>query len=101
MPGRFEVVLTREADQDLDDYGAAVRKMVLDQLARHLTVDADDPRGKRKKVDRPNPFGAWRLMAYPYRAYYDIEERIVWVNAVLYKPRETAYRRGRKVEVDD
>jgi hypothetical protein len=33
--------------------------------------------------------------------FYDVDGQTVYVNAVLYKPRERAYRRGREVDLDE
>ena len=46
----------------------------------------------------PGAPGDWELRVQPFRVFYDVDEdaQTVSIRAVLYKPRETPYRRGQE-----
>jgi mRNA-degrading endonuclease RelE of RelBE toxin-antitoxin system len=96
MPYRIDY--DPEALRDAAYYGVGVVKRVREACRKQL---ANEPTKETRNRFRagPNDLGEYELRVQPYRVYYDVDEaghRVV-VQAVLYKPRETAYRRGQEV----
>jgi mRNA-degrading endonuclease RelE of RelBE toxin-antitoxin system len=98
----YTIEYDRDAEQDLLALEARDRGLVLDGIEEQLRHQPERETRNRGRT-RPNPYGAWRLRVPPYRVYYDVngDARTVRVNAVFYKPRETAYRRGKEVDLDE
>ena len=89
-----------EAVRDAAFYGVVSRlRKTCEVQLRH------EPTRKTRNRFRaqPNPYGEYELRDQPYRIYFDVDEegRRVVVMAVLYKPRETPYRRGEKVSTHE
>ena len=96
---KFEVKLTRSADNDLDVYTAREQRIIFDAISAFLEVDAD-VRNKRRTQLRPNPLAPWELRIGNYRVFYEIrEERIVRVLSVGHKEHNVLFIRGRRVEI--
>ena len=92
----YRIVYDPEALRDADFYGNVSRiRRACEAKLRHEPLKET----RNRFEAAPNPFGRWELREQPYRIYYDVDEeqgRVV-VLAVLYKPREMAYRRGKGV----
>jgi hypothetical protein len=87
-----------EARIDLREIGKD-RSGTIDAIEAQLRGEPTKQTRNRVEAD-PNPFGRYELRVQPYRVYYNVDEdtQTVRIEAVIYKPRETAHRRGREVE---
>ena len=96
---RFEIRLTRGAEDDLDHYRRREQKLVLDGIAKLLETDADIETRRRKQL-RPNPLAPWELRLGPYRVFYEVRsDRVIRVLAVGHKVHNDLFVRGRRVSV--
>jgi mRNA interferase RelE/StbE len=70
----FQVLITADAQQDLDALRASDRKTILDAMEAHLTHEPMRvSRSRIKKLSQP-AISQYRLRVGDYRVYYDVEE---------------------------
>ena len=95
----YRVAYDPDAADDLDYYRrrvagvGRVEDAVRDQL-RHEPMK----RTRNRFPAGPGAPGTWELRVQPFRVFYDVDEgdEVVAIRAVLHKPRETPYRRGKE-----
>ncbi len=99
--GRFEIRITREAEQHLQCLSARDRATLLDAARRRLSFEPTVEDRNRKRL-RPNPLAPWELRVGHLRLYFDVEEdpqRLVTVQAVGVKDRSRVLIGGEEVEL--
>jgi len=75
------------------------QRVILDGIARFLTVDAHVATTRRKRL-RPNPVAPWELRLGDYRVFYEVAEPgVVRVLAVGHKTHNDLLIRGRRIEI--
>jgi mRNA-degrading endonuclease RelE of RelBE toxin-antitoxin system len=101
-PAAYRIEYDTEAVGDLRDLAAPARARVVDAIEMQLPHEPTVETRNRFRAE-PNSLGDYELRVQPYRVYFDVddESRRVVVQAVLYKPRETAYRRGKEIDTHD
>lgn len=98
---RYEIELTREADEQLAAPGTPERKRVLNSLERPLAHEPTVETRDRKRL-RPNPVAPWELRIGHLRVYFDVEDEprlVVRVLAVGVKVRSRVRIGGEEVEL--
>ena len=92
----YQILITADAQQDLDGLGAYDRQTVLEAIETHLTHQPTQvSRSRIKQLAQP-AISQYRLRAGDFRVYYDVDEeaRNVVVLQVHQKGRGTTPSEG-------
>jgi mRNA-degrading endonuclease RelE of RelBE toxin-antitoxin system len=98
---RYEIEITREADQHLSTLNAGDRTRVLELLETRLAFEPRTENRNRKRL-RPNPVAPWELRLGKLRVYFDVEDepiRVVRIHAVGVKDRDRLWIGGEEVRL--
>lgn len=95
----FQVILTPNADTDLDYFKRFEQRLMVGAAKRYLRNDADVESQHRKRL-RPNPLAPWELRLGKYRVFYDlVDAETVKIIAIGYKEHNDLFIRGQRVEL--
>jgi mRNA interferase RelE/StbE len=106
MP-RYQIEITKEAEEDLSYYRAYERKAITDGILTQLTREPNYETGNRKRL-RDNLIAAWELRIGKYRVFYEIEDdatvgsddtALVMIISVGHKEHNVLYIRGKVVKL--
>jgi mRNA-degrading endonuclease RelE of RelBE toxin-antitoxin system len=95
----YRVEYDPDAAGDLDYYrGRVAGVQRVEDAAREQLRHEPMKKTRNRFAAAPGAPGEWELRVQPFRVYYDVDEdeQVVAIRAVLYKPREKPYRRGRE-----
>lgn len=83
MAERFQIDITKGAEDDLGWFRAYARRLILDGMEIHLRYEPMVGSRKIRQL-RPNPVAGWELKLGDFRVLYDIaeEQRVVTVQVV-------------------
>lgn len=98
---RYQIEITREAEEHLTALTAHERSRVVDSLEPQLTFEPKRETRNRKRM-RPNPVAPWELRVGSLRVYFEVEEtpkRVVRVLAVGVKDHNVVRIGGEEVEL--
>jgi mRNA-degrading endonuclease RelE of RelBE toxin-antitoxin system len=70
----YQILITADAEQDLNALHAHDRKTVLDAIALHLAQQPKQVSRSRIKQLVPPAISQYRLRVGDYRVYYDVDE---------------------------
>ena len=92
----FEVRLTPTALRQLKKLKRFHAVQIINAMERHLSHEPDRPAGSRIKKLRGEQAATFRMRVGHHRVFYDVDDPVVTVIAVLHKS-ETAefYREGK------
>lgn len=96
---RHPIEITPEAEDHLDALPARDQRIITDAIVEQLTYTPTQPSSKRKPL-RPNNLDIdWELRVGTFRVFYDVENGVVYVQAIARKERNEYYIKGKKVEL--
>jgi mRNA-degrading endonuclease RelE of RelBE toxin-antitoxin system len=100
---KYGIDFADEANEDLDGYRAHDRITILDLIEKHLRHDPTRESKSRIKALRGLLHPQYRLRIGDMRVFYDVQESVVEIVAVVDKAQAAEWleREGVKVESED
>jgi len=87
----FEIQLAKDAIRALRKMRPFYARQVLDAIERHLRLEPERTSARTIKKLRGKQRTTYRLRAGEYRVFYDVEENLVRVSAILHKSETPAF----------
>jgi mRNA-degrading endonuclease RelE of RelBE toxin-antitoxin system len=96
---RYQIEITPEAEDHLVALPTRDQRIITDAIMQQLAYTPTQPSPKRKRL-RPNDLDMdWELRVGTFRVFYDVEDDIVYVQAIAVKKRNEYYIAGKKIKI--
>lgn len=96
----FQIDLTSEALEDLQDFRAYEQRQILQAIEAQLQYQPIQPTRNRKRL-RPSNLAEWELRVDTFRVFYDVDEdlSVVKIEVIGYKEGNMLYVHGEVYEL--